>query len=56
METYRPYMEREVESILYIETDIPPQMTCSAWRRSNHPRRRRLFGRVFARRSAARTA
>ena len=55
METYRPHMEREVDSILYIETDIPPQMTCRDWRRSKHPRRRRLFSRVFARR-AARTA
>jgi hypothetical protein len=56
METYRPYMERTVDSILYIETDIPPQMTCSDWRRSKLQRRRGLISRLFARRAAARVA
>ncbi|HEX4719448.1 MAG TPA: hypothetical protein VH300_13010 [Thermoleophilaceae bacterium] len=49
-------MERTVDSILYIETDIPPQMTCSDWRRSKTQPRRRFISRLFARRGAARTA
>jgi hypothetical protein len=47
-------MERTPESILYIETDIPPQMTCSDWKRSKaHIARRRLITRFRARRAAA---
>ena len=54
MQTYGGDMERTPDSILYIETDIPPQMTCSDWRRSKVPTpRRRLIGRLRARRAAA---
>ena len=53
MDTYREHMERTPESILYIETDIPPQMTCSDWKRSKAPARRRLITRLRARRAAA---
>jgi hypothetical protein len=50
-------MERSQDSILYIETDIPPQMTCSDWRRSKAPMpRRRLISRLRARRAAAAAA
>ena len=57
MDTYREHMERPSESILYIETDIPPQMTCSDWRRSKKDAsRRRLMGRLRARRAAAAAA
>ena len=56
METYRRHTERTVDSILYIETDIPPQMTFSDWRRSKSQPRRRLISRLFARRAAARAA
>jgi hypothetical protein len=57
MATYGEHMERNSESILYIETDIPPQMTCSDWRRSrSHHARRRLFTRLRARRAAAAAA
>ena len=41
------------DSILYIETDIPPQMTCSEWRRSKIHLRRGLLSRLRARRAAA---
>jgi hypothetical protein len=57
METYGEHMERTPESILYIETDIPPQMTASDWRRSKMQHtRRRLFTRLRARRAAAASA
>ena len=58
MDTYREQMERPTESILYIETDIPPQMTCSDWRRSKAGMtRRRLINRwQRARRVAAAAA
>jgi hypothetical protein len=46
MDTYREHMEPRTESINYIETDIPPQMTCSDWRRSKHPARRGLLSRL----------
>ena len=46
MDTYREHMEPKTESILYIETDIPPQMTCSDWRRSKHTKGRGLLGRL----------
>ena len=52
MATYRHDMERTPDSILYIETDIPSQMTVSDWRRSRQAPRRRLFGRLRARRAA----
>jgi hypothetical protein len=54
MQTYRRHMERTVDSILYIETDIPPQMTCSDWRRSKAQPRRGFISRLFARRGAVR--
>jgi hypothetical protein len=54
MDTYLGHMERAQDSILYIETDIPPQMTCSDWRRSKAaPTRRNLISRLRARRAAA---
>ncbi|MEA2492234.1 MAG: hypothetical protein QOJ29_145 [Thermoleophilaceae bacterium] len=54
MDTYVGHMERTQDSILYIETDIPPQMTCSDWRRSKAtPTRRGLVSRLRARRAAA---
>ena len=54
MPAYRDDMERTPDSILYIETDIPPQMTFSDWRRSKaHTPRRRLISRLRARRAAA---
>ena len=47
-------MERTVDSILYIETDIRPGMTAIDWRRSRHEQaqRRGLIGRLRARRAA----
>jgi hypothetical protein len=56
MQTYRGHMERTQDSILYIETDIPPQMTCSDWRRSKAHPRRRLISRLRARRASASAA
>jgi hypothetical protein len=54
MQTYGGDMERMPDSILYIETDIPPQMTFSDWRRAKaHVPRRRLITRLRARRAAA---
>jgi hypothetical protein len=54
MQTYGGDMERTPDSILYIETDIPPQMTFSDWRRAKRaPQRRRLITRLRARRAAA---
>lgn len=51
MATYGDHMERTQDSILYIETDIPPQMTCSDWRRSKQlSPRRRLINRLRGRR------
>jgi hypothetical protein len=46
-------MERTQDSILYIETDIRPGMTCSDWRRSKvQPHtRRRFMDRLRARRA-----
>jgi hypothetical protein len=52
MQTYGEDMERMPDSILYIETDIPPQMTFSDWRRAKaHVPRRRLISRLRARRA-----
>jgi hypothetical protein len=47
-------MERTQDSILYIETDIPPRMTCDDYRRAKAPQvpRRRIIGRFRARRAA----
>ena len=56
MHTYGGHMERIRDSILYIETDIPPQMTCSDWRRAKTQVRRGLFSRLRARRAAAASA
>ena len=57
MQTYGGDMERTPDSILYIETDIPPQMTCSDWKRSKaHTHRRSLVSRLRARRAAYATA
>ena len=57
MQTYGGDMERTPDSILYIETDIPPQMTCSDWRRAKAPlQRRRFISRLRARRAAAAAA
>jgi len=54
MATYGGDMEQTRDSILYIETDIPPQMTCTDWRRSKTQiPRRRLISRMRARRAAA---
>jgi hypothetical protein len=54
MRTYGSPMERTPDSILYIETDIPPQMTCSDWRRARaQAPRRRLISRLRLRRAAA---
>jgi hypothetical protein len=55
MQNYGVDMERK-DSILYIETDIPPQMTCSDWRRSKLHERRGLISRLRARRAAAAAA
>ena len=55
MQNYGVDMERK-DSILYIETDIPPQMTCSDWRRSKSYERRGLISRLRARRAAAAAA
>jgi hypothetical protein len=53
MQTYGDDMERTPDSILYIETDIPPQMTCSDWRRAKQQTpRRRLINRLRGRRAA----
>ena len=57
MQTYGEHMERTPDSILYIETDIPPQMTFSDWRRAKKaPPRRRLISRLRARRASAEPA
>ena len=57
MPAYRDDMERMPDSILYIETDIPPQMTFSEWRRAKkEPPRRRLISRLRARRGVAEPA
>jgi hypothetical protein len=47
-------MDRTQDSILYIETDIPPRMTHADWRRSKaqHHSRRRIIGRFRVRRAA----
>jgi hypothetical protein len=51
MRTYGGDMERTPDSILYIETDIPPQMTFSDWRRAKaQVPRRRLITRLRGRR------
>jgi len=56
MQAYGGHMERNRDSILYIETDIPPQMTCSDWRRSKTQPRRGLLSRLRGRRVAAASA
>ena len=54
MPTYGGDVERNTESILYIETDIPPRMTCSDWKRAKASQpRRRLISRLRARRAAS---
>ena len=54
MQTHGEHMERMPDSILYIETDIPPQMTFSDWRRSKAGApRRRLISRLRGGRRAA---
>lgn len=55
MHTYVGDMERNPDSIQYIETDIPPQMTCSDWRRSKTDAapRRRLISRLRLRRATS---
>lgn len=54
MDTYGGHMERTRDSILYIETDIPPQMTCGDWRRAKAQHGRRgLISRLRGRRAAA---
>lgn len=55
MHTYGGLMERTPDSIQYIETDIPPQMTCSEWRRSKADAspRRRVISRLRPRRATA---
>jgi hypothetical protein len=47
-------MERVQDSILYIETDIPPRMTFDEYRRAKAQQhsRRRIVGRFRARRTA----
>jgi hypothetical protein len=53
MQTYGEHMERTPDSILYIETDIPPEMTHSDWRRSKAQAPRwRLLSRRRVRRAA----
>jgi hypothetical protein len=53
-QAYVGSMEARPTSILYIETDIPPQMTCADYRRRRSAARRRpLRARLF-RRSRAR--
>jgi hypothetical protein len=42
------------ESIVYIETDIPPQMTCADYKRARAGGRRRTL-RAFLRRRAPRS-
>jgi hypothetical protein len=46
-------MERALDSILYIETDIPRGMTATDWRRARvqRPSRRHFIGRFRARRA-----
>ncbi len=57
MQTYGGDMERTPDSSFYIETDIPPQMTCSDWRRSKKDvQRRRWINRLRGRRAAAEPA
>lgn len=57
MQNYGEDMERTLDSILYIETDIPPQMTFSDWRRAKKPTpRRSLISRLRARRAVAEPA
>jgi hypothetical protein len=53
MQTYGENMgmERNRDSIVYIETDIPPQMTCSEWRRSKTHVRRGLISWLRSRRA-----
>lgn len=54
MDPQDQHMERTPDPIVYIETDIPPQMTCRDWRRSKGgSARRRLISRLRARRAAA---
>jgi hypothetical protein len=47
-------MDRTQDSILYIETDIRPGMTCTDWRRAKAQQatRRRLIERLRPRRAA----
>jgi hypothetical protein len=39
-------MEGKLDSILYIETDIPPRMTVTEYRRARTTQKRRLRRRV----------
>jgi hypothetical protein len=54
MQTYVGHMETALDSILYIETDIPRGMTATDWRRARaqRPSRRHFIGRLRARRAA----
>jgi hypothetical protein len=47
-------MDRTQDSIVYIETDIPPRMTCDEYRRAKVQQhsRRRIIDRFRARRAA----
>ena len=53
MRAYVGDMERSLDSILYIETDIPRGMTATDWRRARvqRPSRRHFIGRFRARRA-----
>jgi hypothetical protein len=53
MQIYREAMESTVDSILYIETDIPPRMTFADYRRERARRnsRKSFVGRLRARRA-----
>lgn len=54
MDAHDQQMERTPDPVFYIETDIPPQMTCSDWRRTKTQGvRRRLISRLRSRRAAA---
>ena len=44
-------MESRTDSILYIETDIPPRMTCAEYRRTRVASRRRPLRSLLRRRA-----
>jgi len=47
-------MVTATDSILYIETDIPPRMTCADYRRARRGARRRPLRGLIRRRAARR--